>query len=539
MGKSQLLKRAAAAVLAAAVMLPVSALAAFSDTSGNEAESAINKWSGQYGIIQGYPDGTFRPNNTITRGAFAAILTRFLQYRTAADAGTFSDVAGTWCEEYVLKLNAAGVYQGNSGKALITADITRQQAVTMIARAFGIQTSDTALTYDDSADVASYAAGYVSSMAAKGYLAGIRYNYFRPTDPITRAEVVEILDKMVNELYQTSGTYTANVDGTLMINASDGATLSGMKVGGDLIIAPGVTGTVTLKDCTVSGTVNNMGAGTVETVTTPVVTPTDPVVTPTDPNQEYITYSGMKTPVLTDVQKNLLSSGDFSWNEQGRLVCNSSQFTTRFGIDVAAYQNRNCPDNTIDWNAVKADGVDFAMIRVALRGTSSGTLAKDAFYQRNLDGAIAAGIETGAYIFSQATTVDEAVEEADYVISLINGRQITGPIAYDWEMKDSTYRVYGTSREVANACALAFCQRIQEAGYQPMIYVSKYVGYFKFNLSDLKAYPIWYPEYKYSGSSSLYPSFYYQVNYWQYNDKSTISGIGGKVDVNLQLIRNS
>ena len=64
-------------------------------------------------------------------------------------------------------------------------------------------------------------------------------------------------------------------------------------------------------------------------------------------------------------------------------------------------------------------------------------------------------------------------------------------MAYDWEMHDASYRVYGTSPEMATACAVAFCQRIEEAGYQPMIYDSKYVGYNKFNLPQLAEYPIW------------------------------------------------
>ena len=75
------------------------------------------------------------------------------------------------------------------------------------------------------------------------------------------------------------------------------------------------------------------------------------------------------------------------------------------------------------------------------------------------------------YFFAQAITVEEAIEEADYVISLLDGLDaINGPVAYDWEMHDSTYRVYGTTPEMATACAVAFCQRIEDAGYTPMVY---------------------------------------------------------------------
>jgi hypothetical protein len=482
MKNNPLSRKVVTLLMAAVLIIPGTALAAFSDISGHWAESAIEKWSGEYGIIQGYSDGTFHPDQTITRGAFATILDRFLQYQEKSPDNTFSDTDGTWCEFSILKLHAAGVYLGNQGQALIAADITRQQAVAMIGRAFGITQSSTSLTYADSESVSSYAQGYIAAMAASGYLTDTVSNgYFRPTEAITRAEVVNILNNMISTLYQTSGTYQNNITGTLMINAASGVSLSNMTISGDLIIAPGVTGTVSLNGVTVSGKICNLGSA-------PVVQ-TTPEVEPDPPAQEtkYITYSGQKFAIVENLEKNALTSDDFYWNDQGRLVCTSDQFTTRFGIDVSAYQNRRASDQTIDWNAVAADGVQFAMVRVGLRGTSaSGKIYSDAFYSQNLDGAMAAGIETGAYFFSQATSVTEAVEEADYVLDLLKNHAINGPIAYDWEMKDSTYRVYGTSRETATACALAFCQRIESAGYRAIIYPSKYVGYVKFDLSQLQ-----------------------------------------------------
>lgn len=110
---------------------------AFADTNGHWAESAINKWSGEYGIIQGYDDGTFRPDKSITRGAFAGILDRFLHFQNASPADTFSDTAGTYWEDAILKLHASGIYLGNQGAALPSSTITRQQAVAMIGRASG------------------------------------------------------------------------------------------------------------------------------------------------------------------------------------------------------------------------------------------------------------------------------------------------------------------------------------------------------------------------------------------------------------------
>ena len=171
-----------------------------------------------------------------------------------------------------------------------------------------------------------------------------------------------------------------------------------------------------------------------------------------------------------------------------RLIYTGDDYRTRFGIDVSAYQNRASANNTIDWEAAKADGVEFAMVRIGLRGYGSGSIMEDAFYAQNIDGAMAAGIETGVYFFAQAITVEEAIEEADFVISLLEGHEIDGPVAYDWEMHDSTYRVYGTTPEMATACAVAFCERIEEAGYDAMVYAGQYVSYIKYDQGALEPY---------------------------------------------------
>ena len=71
-----------------------------------------------------------------------------------------------------------------------------------------------------------------------------------------------------------------------------------------------------------------------------------------------------------------------------------------------------------------------------------------------------------------------------------------------------------------------------------MIYCSRYVGYTKFDLDQLSDYPIWYPEYKYptTDAEKVYPSFYYQMEYWQYTDKAQVDGITGNVDANLRIV---
>lgn len=538
-------KRIFAALLALAVTagsLALPAQAAFTDTAGHWAETAITKWSEEYSIIGGYDDGTFRPDNSITRGAFAGILDRFLKFQTASPAGTFSDLAGNYWEDAILKLHASGVYLGNNGAALAGDTITRQQAVAMIGRAFDITGETTTVHYLDAERVSGYALPYLAEMSARGYITDSSDGYFRPTDAITRAEIVTILDNMIEALVQTNVTYSQDVEGTVMVNSAEGAALRDMTIAGDLIVAPGVSGPVTLENVTVQGAVRNFsGAEILDLTNRPqkpeTIQPGD-VYTPSETTGEYLTYSNQQIPVYAGVERNRFAQGDFEWDPDhpGRLIYTGRDYRTRFGIDVSAYQNRASANNTIDWEAAKADGVEFAMVRIGLRGYGSGSIMEDAFYAQNIDGAMAAGIETGVYFFAQAITVEEAIEEADFVINLLKNHEIDGPVAYDWEMHDSSYRVYGTSPEMATACAIAFCQRIEEAGYDAMVYAGQYVSYIKYDQGALEPYLSWYPEYKSASSELLYPTLYYQMDYWQYSSSCTVAGIGGNVDVNLQFI---
>lgn len=585
MRQIRLPKRLLSGLLAGSLLLTPAM--AFTDTGGHWAENAVNKWSQEYGVLQGYDDGSFKPDASITRGAFAGILDRFLQFQAAAPAGTFSDTAGNRWEDAILKLNAANVYLGSGGKALPGDSITRQQAMTMVARAFQLGGSDNALPYQDEAQVAGYARPYIAELTARGWITDAVDSHFRPTEPLTRAELVNLLNNMIQVLIQTSGPYSSPVDGTLLINSAEGAALSNMAVAGDLLIAPGVTGAVTLDNVTVSGEIRNFSSITPQITNTasaapeqpsvpaefgtpaagddfdwgiPIVVPPSPAPgdsTVTDPEQpvypgiqpsevytpgattgQFIDYNGRQIPVYAGTEQSRLYPGDFTWSAEkpGRLVYNGSAFRTRFGIDVSAYQNRASANEAIDWQAVRNDGVEFAFVRIGLRGYSSGKISEDAFYRQNIQGAMDAGIETGVYFFAQAVTVEEAIEEADFVIEHLRGLNINGPVAYDWEMGDSSYRVYGIAPEMATACAIAFCQRIQEAGYTPMIYQSSYVAYVKYDQGAVAPYLHWYPEYKSESSEKLCPTIYYQPDYWQFSSKCSIAGISGSVDVNLQFI---
>ena len=198
------------------------------------------------------------------------------------------------------------------------------------------------------------------------------------------------------------------------------------------------------------------------------------------------------------------------------------------GIDVSKYQKN------IDWAAVKASGVDFAFIRVGYRGYEKGTLAADSYFDKNMQGAIQAGIKVGVYIFSQAITEAEAIDEANYVISKAEQYRssIAMPIVLDYEYASTGSgeggRLYNAhlSRESATAVCNAFNQRVWEAGYTPMVYANKHMLQNALNAGSLNS-MVWLANYT---SETTYAGEY---QFWQYSSKGRVNGISTNTDVNF------
>ena len=236
--------------------------------------------------------------------------------------------------------------------------------------------------------------------------------------------------------------------------------------------------------------------------------------------------------VFQDLPPFQFNDSDFVW-QGDRLKYVGDDYDVRFGIDISAYQTEDRRDHKIDWEAAKADGVEFAIIRVAIRGTSEGALWIDNFFGQNIDGAMAAGIQTGVYVFSQAVTEEEALDEAELVIACLREHPIDGPVCYDWEVENRTYRTYRVPGKTATACALAFCQRIEEAGYTPMIYTSHEIADLRYDWDTLSAYRLWYPWYPGKGDRVSTGRFYSHMVIWQFSKRVQVDGVGKKVDGNL------
>ena len=239
-------------------------------------------------------------------------------------------------------------------------------------------------------------------------------------------------------------------------------------------------------------------------------------------------FEGKKVIIDESLPLSIFTNEDFVRGEDGRMQCLRDDVVAVHGIDVSAWQE------DVNWEAVAADGIEFAMLRIGGRGYGSGEIYEDDSFPANLQGAAENGIRVGAYFFSQAVTPEEAEEEADYVISILRDLpegSVTMPIAFDWEsVGDYEARTAYIDEETLTSCAAAFCARIAEVGYQPMVYAYRYLAYDMYDLERLQPYPLWISTLDYS------PSFYYAFSMWQYTENGYVDGIDTTVDLNLYFI---
>ena len=241
--------------------------------------------------------------------------------------------------------------------------------------------------------------------------------------------------------------------------------------------------------------------------------------------KEYITYLGESLLIHKDVARNHFSFDDFTV-EEGRVCYTGSAVRAMTVVDVSLWQGE------IDWDAVAADGVEGAMIRIGCRGYGSetGVLVEDERFRENLAGAKQAGLAVGAYFFWQAISEEETREEAQFALSLLDGEALDLPLAFDWERVESeTARTANVTGEELTAMAKVFCAEVEQAGHLPMVYFNQDLAYRMYDLSQVDEYPFWLAEY------DAVPSFAYGFALWQYSDAGTVAGIAQKVDLNLWL----
>lgn len=225
------------------------------------------------------------------------------------------------------------------------------------------------------------------------------------------------------------------------------------------------------------------------------------------------------TPPKATAPLNPYTAESFSYD--GYWKCLEGEST--LGVDVSEWQG------DIDWQAVKSAGVDFVMLRIGWRGSEQGILTADTRFESYYDGATAVGLKVGGYFFSQATSREEAMEEALFVLELIDGRSFSMPIAFDWEHIGETARTWGMDGKTLTTCAISFCDVLKRSGYDPMVYFNPDTSLNLLELPSLTQYGFWLAMYDHPMD---YP---YRVDLWQYTNTGTIPGITGDVDINLYL----
>lgn len=214
----------------------------------------------------------------------------------------------------------------------------------------------------------------------------------------------------------------------------------------------------------------------------------------------------------------------------------SGAVSSKSGIDVS-YHN-----GTINWSKVKAAGIEFAMIRVGVRGygtdPGSGRVVIDEKFTYNIQQAQANGIEVGVYFFTQAITVQEGIDEANFVINALKPYKNIKFVAFDTELAypqsaGEICRGNTIGAKLRTDIAIQFCETVKAAGYTPIIYAN--ASWFQNNLelNRLDGYQKWLARWLASDGQLTWSK---PFSMWQFCSDGTVDGISGRVDRNAWMI---
>ncbi|MBQ2764470.1 MAG: S-layer homology domain-containing protein [Firmicutes bacterium] len=228
------------------------------------------------------------------------------------------------------------------------------------------------------------------------------------------------------------------------------------------------------------------------------------------------------------------------WNEELKkheyLTYSVPSMPYSVGIDVSKWQKN------IDWQAVKNSGIDFAIIRVGGRGSDTGVIELDPYFHQNIQGAKAAGLRVGVYIFSQAVNIDEAREEAAFAMHHLNGYTLDLPVVIDYEFRSNgrLNQAYDTkdpdkklNASKATDILLAFCDMVEQYGYDSMVYANQNMLTVYLDGERLsRETEVWLARYN---TSNAYP---YAYSFWQFTSKGYVDGVEGTsvVDLNFRFV---
>lgn len=233
----------------------------FSDMPENWSMTAMRN-AVSNGLLRG-DDGKIRPNDNLSRAQMAAVINRAFGATDQASLKDFKDVSvSSWYYDDMAKAVHMGTFVGSGGLLEPDRNITREEAFSVLARAFKLSggSSETLSRFSDKDMVSAWAAEDTASLVEAGYIAGSE-GRLNPKAYITRAEFAQIMDNLIKQYIKKAGTYTEIASGNVMINAH-GATLKNVVVKGDLIVGDGVgEGNVTLDNVDITGRMVVRGGG--------------------------------------------------------------------------------------------------------------------------------------------------------------------------------------------------------------------------------------------------------------------------------------
>ncbi len=229
-------------------------------------------------------------------------------------------------------------------------------------------------------------------------------------------------------------------------------------------------------------------------------------------------------PILDSLKQHNYVYNNFVERENKEIVYvdDTDEVHSLKGIDVSKHQN------DINWRKVAGDGVSYAFIRGGYRGYSEGKLMEDEFFKDNIEGALDNDIDVGVYFYTQAISEEEAVEEAEFLLDLLEPYDVTYPVVLDLEDPESaSARTAEMTKEEYTKAAVAFLETVKKAGYTPMIYGNLKTFLLMLDLEQLEEYDKWFAYY----NAPVY--FPYEFAIWQYSSKGSVDGIKGEVDMNV------
>ena len=360
-------KRLLALLLVVLMLCPQTYASVANDLNGHwcrtEIETFLNK-----GLVQGYPDGRFRPDATVTRAEFIRMVNSAFGF-VREGTKTFTDVnADDWYSADLAAAARTGWFSGMpDGSAMPEATITRQEAAKLLVSMLGESRPGSFVMFTDGQQVADWARDYVETAGALGIIEGFPDGTFRPARSLTRAETIKMLSNIARQIYASAGTYTDRVDGNAVV-LCDGVSLRGVVIKGNLYVSESCAGSLDLTDTTVEGTIVILGSAK-RTVTLRSSTVSEILLRPDATNTKIVIENGTKVDLITVNASTTIEVGRGGYVKEIRNNADGTKISGEGTVDLIVAN-----EPTIVRGSTVAAGGTGKMTGSAGSGSTGGTI---------------------------------------------------------------------------------------------------------------------------------------------------------------------